>query len=113
MNIEHTWNIVEITTSHMHIMVSSVKLELTSTLDRFTIKDTIDIDLIKNFSRDMILFEDVTEEMCLEWTDKLGKFQKEKLIKQHQDKLNFMYEDWYMRCNRKYSEEKLPWNKNN
>lgn len=110
MNIEHTWNIVEITTSHMHTMVSSVKLELTSTLDRFTVKYTIDIDLIKNFSRDMILFENVTEEMCLQWAESAGKSLKLRLVNANEAKLKNMYDEYYVKFNRKYSKDEFPWN---
>jgi hypothetical protein len=113
MDIQHSWKVVGLTSQRRQIMITTVELQLTSTLDMFTLVDTITVAVPPNFSESLVQFEDVTEEMCIEWTDILGKFQKEKLIKQHQDKLTFMYEDWYMRCNRKYSEEKLPWNKNN
>jgi hypothetical protein len=113
MNILHTWNIKELTSFHRHIMVSSVKLELTSTLDRFTIIDTIDIELPKNYSRDMVSFNDVTEEMCLEWTDNVfSRPRKEALVVKNEQILKNMYDRYYVKFIRKYSEDEFPWNKN-
>jgi hypothetical protein len=93
-------------------MVSSVKLELTSTLDRFTITDIIDVELPSNHSRDMVSFDNVTEEMCLEWTDGIfSKRKKDALIAKNEHSLKNMYNEYYVKFIRKYSEDKLPWNK--
>jgi uncharacterized protein YnzC (UPF0291/DUF896 family) len=112
MNILHTWNVKELTSLHRHIMVSSVKLELTSTLDRFTIIDTLDIELPSNHSRDMVSFNDVTEEMCLEWTDNIfSKRKKDALIEKNEKILKNMYYEYYIKFIRKYSKDELPWNR--
>ena len=112
MNILHTWNVKELTSLHRHIMVSSVKLELTSTLDKFTITDTLDIELPSNHSKDMVSFDDVTEEMCLEWTDNIfSKRKKDALIEKNEQSLKNMHNEYYVKFIRKYSEDKLPWNK--
>jgi hypothetical protein len=95
-------------------MVSSVKLELTSTLDKFTITDTLDIELPGNHSRDMVSFDDVTEEMCLEWTDSIfSKRKKDALIAKNEQSLKNMHNEYYVKFIRKYSEDTLPWNKSN
>jgi hypothetical protein len=112
MNILHTWKVKELTSLHRHIMVSSVKLELTSTLDRFTIIDTLDIELPSNHSRDMVSFNDVTEEMCLEWTDNIfSKRKKDALIEKNEQILKNMYYEYYIKFIRKYSKDELPWNR--
>ena len=111
MNIEHTWNIVEITTLHMHIMVSSLKLELTSSLDRFVVKDTVDILLPKNFSESMVPFESVTEEMCLKWAEDHGKARKQSLVNSNETKLKNMYDTYYVKFIRTYAKDEFPWNK--
>jgi hypothetical protein len=111
MNIEHSWKIVEITTTQMHIMVSSVKLELTSVLGKFAVKDIINIPLPKNFSQSMVPFESVTEEMCLKWAEDHGKPRKQGLLSSNELKLKNMHDAYYTKFIRTYTNDEFPWNK--
>jgi hypothetical protein len=94
-------------------MVSSLKLELTSSLDRFIVNGTVDIPLPKNFSESMVPFESVTEEMCLKWAEDHGKAIKQSLINSNEAKIKNMYDTYYVKFIRTYTKDEFPWNKPN